>query len=66
MKTTSNQTTNTVIELPESVAVDDSDINLKELLKSQIQENLKFREMLTKFIDHKNKNVFIGKYSLMI
>ena len=42
--------------------VDESDINLKELLKNQIEENKKFREMLSKFIDHKNKNVFIGNF----
>ena len=47
----------------ENINTDDLDINLKELLKKQIEENRKFREMLSKFIDHKNKNVLIGKSS---
>lgn len=36
-----------------------SDTKIKELLKSQIEENKKFREMLGNFIDHKNRRALI-------
>lgn len=36
-----------------------SEAKIKEILKSQIEENRKFREMLSNFIDHKNRKALI-------
>ena len=35
------------------------DSNIKEILKNQVDENKKFREMLSNFIDHKNPKALI-------
>ena len=36
-----------------------ADDKIKDILKCQMEENRKFREMLTNFIDHKNRKALI-------